>query len=35
MSKGEGFKNFSRIQIGIFAFLIGISIGCMIVILLT
>ncbi len=32
---GEGFKNFSRIQIGIFWFLIGVSIGSIIVTLLS
>jgi len=36
MSKlGEGFKNFSRTQIGIFWFLIGVSIGSIIVTLLS
>jgi len=32
---GEGFKNFSRTQIGIFWFFIGVSIGCIIVTLLS
>lgn len=32
---GNGFKNFNRTQIGIFAFLIGLSIGCMLVMLFT
>ncbi len=32
---GEGFKNYSRTQIGIFWFLIGVSIGSIIVLLLS
>ena len=32
---GEGFKNYSRTQIGIFWFLIGVSIGSIIVLFLS